>query len=337
MHSITDVSGVRVGHFSDFEAVTGCTVVLFDNEARGAIDLRGGGTSTRQIDPLFSYHSYGRIHGIFLTGGSAYGLDAAGGVMKYLEERGVGLDVGYGAVVPSVPTAVIFDLGIGNGRVRPTVEMAYKACLNASSSSVQEGSIGAGTGATIGKLLGIRTATKGGIGTASYDLGNGGVLGALVVVNAFGDVCDTKSREIIAGVRNSQDGTEFPGSVNLYKQGIIRTLEPFESTTLALVATNINFLQSELIRIARICQTGITRVVFPSHTMSDGDLVFAVSCGNFKGDSNVVGIIAAELISEAIVRAVKSAKSLGGIPSWNDIQNRNSEFRVKEKTSDSGF
>ncbi len=318
--SITDVPGVRVGHASDFEAITGCTVVLFDNEARGAIDLRGGGTSTRQIDPLLSYHSYGRIHGIFLTGGSAYGLDAAGGVMRYLEERGIGLDVGYGVVVPSVPTAVIFDLGIGNGKVRPTPEMAYKACLSASSSPIQEGSVGAGTGATIGKLLGIRTATKGGIGSVSYSLGNGSILGVLVVVNAFGDVLDPKSGEIIAGVRNSQDGKEFPGSVNLFKQGVMRKIEPSENTTLAVVATNINFSKSELIRVARIGQTGIARVVFPSHTTSDGDLVFAVSCGNLEGDANVVGIIAAELISEAIIRAVKSAKNLGGIPSWKDIR-----------------
>ncbi len=318
--SITDVPGVRVGHASDFEAITGCTVVLFDNEARGAIDLRGGGTSTRQIDPLLTYHSYGRIHGIFLTGGSAYGLDAAGGVMRYLEERGIGLDVGYGVVVPSVPTAVIFDLGIGNGKVRPTPEMAYKACLSASSSPIQEGSIGAGTGATIGKLLGIRTATKGGIGSVSYSLGNGSILGVLVVVNAFGDVLDPKSGEIIAGVRNSQDGKEFPGSVNLFKQGVMRKTEPSENTTLAVVATNINFSKSELIRVARIGQTGIARVVFPSHTTSDGDLVFAVSCGNLEGDANVVGIIAAELISEAIIRAVKSAKNLGGIPSWKDIR-----------------
>jgi L-aminopeptidase/D-esterase-like protein len=320
MSSITDVPGVRVGHASDFEAITGCTVILFDKEARGAIDLRGGGTSTRQIDPLLSYHSFGRIHGILLTGGSAYGLDAAGGVMRYLEERGIGLDVGYGAVVPSVPTAVIFDLGIGNGKVRPTPEMVYNACLSASSSPVEEGSIGVGTGATIGKLLGIRTATKGGVGTASYDLGNGRILGVLVVVNAFGDVVDPKIGEIIAGVRDPQNGKEFLSSVNLFKRGVMRKLEPFENTTLAVVATNINFSKSELVRVARISQTGITRVVFPSHTTSDGDLVFAVSCGILEGDANTAGIIASELVSEAILRAVKSAKSLGGIPSWKDIQ-----------------
>ncbi len=320
MGSITDVPGVRVGHASDFEAITGCTVILFDKQATGAVDLRGGGTSTRQIDGLLPYHAYGRIHGILLTGGSAYGLDAAGGVMKYLEEQGVGLDVDYGQIVPSVPTAVIFDLGIGNGKVRPGADMGYRACLAASSSPVEEGSIGSGTGATIGKIFGVKTATKGGIGTASYTLENGIVIGVIVVVNAFGDVIDPKIGEIIAGVRNSSDGKEFLGSVDLFKRGFTRRVEPFQNTTLAVVATNAKFLKLELMRIARIGQTGITRVVTPSHTISDGDLVFAVSCGNIEGDANAVGIIAAELISEAIIRGVKKARSLGGIPSWNDIR-----------------
>lgn len=320
MGSITDVPGVKVGHASDFQAVTGCTVILFDHETTGAIDLRGGGTSTRQIDPLIPYHSYGWIHGIFLTGGSAYGLDAAGGVMKYLEEHGIGHNVGYGAVVPSVPTAVIFDLGIGNGKVRPNADMGFEACLNASSSPVQEGSIGAGTGATIGKLLGLKTATKGGIGSSSYRLENRVIIGALVVVNAFGDVIDPERGEIIAGVRNSAGGREFLSSASLFRSGVTRRIEPFESTTLAVVVTNAKFSKSDLIRIARIGQTGITKVVSPAHTTADGDLVFAVSCGNEKWDADAIGIIASELISEAIIRAVKSAKSLGGIPSWGDVR-----------------
>jgi L-aminopeptidase/D-esterase-like protein len=320
MGSITDVPGVRVGHLSDFEAITGCTVILFDNEAIGAVDLRGGGTSTRQIDGLLPYHSFGKVHGILLTGGSAYGLDAAGGVMRYLEERGIGLDVGYGVVVPSVPAAVIFDLGIGNGRIRPNADMGYRACLAASSLPVEEGSIGAGTGATIGKLFGLKTATKGGIGTGSHMLGNGVILGVLVIVNAFGDVIDPEKREIIAGVRNSPDGKEFLNSVDLFKRGFTRKAEPFENTTLAVVATNARFSKSELLRIARIGQTGIAKVIAPVHTVSDGDLVFAVSCGDEKADANAVGIVAGELISEAIIRAVKTAKSLGGIPSWEDIK-----------------
>lgn len=320
MGSITDVSGVRVGHASDLEAITGCTVILFDNEAIGAVDLRGGGTSTRQIDGLLPYHAYGKVHGILLTGGSAYGLDAAGGVMKYLEEQGIGLDVGYGKIVPSVPTAVVFDLGIGNGKVRPNAEMGYRACFNASRSPVEEGSIGVGTGATIGKIFGLETATKGGVGTASHRLDNGVIVGVIVVVNAFGDVVDPKIGEIIAGVRNSPQGKEFLGSVDLFKRGFTRRLEPFENTTLVVVATNAAFSKVELMRIARIGQTGITRVIMPSHTVTDGDLVFAVSCGNHEGDINAVGIIAAELISEGIIRAVKMARSLGGIPSWNDFR-----------------
>jgi len=319
MGSITDVPGIRVGHYSDFEAITGCTVILFDREAIGAVDLRGGGTSTRQIDGLLPYHSFGKVHAILLTGGSAYGLDAAGGVMKYLEEKGIGLDVGYGRIVPSVPTAVVFDLGIGNGKIRPDVEMGYKACLAASPSTVDEGSIGVGTGATIGKIFGIKTATKGGIGCASYFLDNGVVIGVIAVVNAFGDVVDPNSGEVIAGVRNSPDGKEFLGSVELFKKGFTRTVEPFENTTLAVVATNAKFSKAELIRIARVGQTGLSRVIKPAHTISDGDLVFAVSCGDLDADANAVGVISAELISEAIIRAVKTATSLGGIPSWGEI------------------
>ncbi len=320
MGSITDVPGVRVGHASDFEAITGCTVLLFDNEATGAIDLRGGGTSTRQIDPLLDHHSYGKIHGILLTGGSAYGLDAAGGVMKYLEERRIGLDVGYGHVVPSVPTAVVFDLGIGNGKVRPDNPMGYSACLNASSSPTEEGSIGVGTGATIGKLLGVKQATKGGIGSTSYRLGNGIIVGVLVVVNAFGDIVDPKSGEILAGVRDSPDGKKFLGSVSLFKSGVTRRAEPFENTTLAVVSTNVKLSKPDLARVARIGQTGITRVVSPAHTTADGDLVFAVSCGDSVGDANIVGIIAGELVTQAIIKAVKTAKSIGGVPSYEILR-----------------
>jgi L-aminopeptidase/D-esterase-like protein len=200
MISITDIEGIRVGHASDFGAVTGCTVILFDKPAIGAIDLRGGGTSTRQIDSLLSHNTFGKVHAILLTGGSAYGLDASGGVMKFLEERNKGLSVGYGMVVPSVPTAVIFDLGIGNGRIRPDARMGYEACLNAGSSGVEEGSIGAGTGATIGKLLGLDHATKGGIGTSGYKFENGIIVAVLVVVNAFGDVVSPENGKIIAGV-----------------------------------------------------------------------------------------------------------------------------------------
>ena len=321
MVSLTDIEGIKVGHASDFDAVTGCTVILFDNPATGAIDLRGGGTSTRQIDSLLSHNTFGKIHAILLTGGSAFGLDAASGVMRYLEERNKGLSVGYGMVVPSVPTAVIFDLGIGDGSVRPDASMGYEACLNADSSPVEEGSIGAGTGATIGKLLGLDHATKGGIGAAGYKFENGIIVAVLVVVNAFGDIISPENGKIIAGVRSTPGGSKFAGTVNLFKQGVTFRLEDrSQNTTLAVVATNAGFTKSELGRIANIAQTGLARVISPVHTISDGDVVMAVSCGDMAGDANLTGIIAAELSVTAILRAVHRSKTMGGIPSVSELQ-----------------
>jgi L-aminopeptidase/D-esterase-like protein len=320
MISITDIEGISVGHASDFGAVTGCTVILFDNPAVGAIDLRGGGTSTRQIDSLLSHNTFGKVHAILLTGGSAYGLDASGGVMKFLEERNKGLSVGYGMVVPSVPTAVIFDLGIGNGRIRPDARMGYEACLNAESSGVEEGSIGAGTGATVGKLLGLDHATKGGVGTSGYKFENGVIVSALVVVNAFGDVVSPENGEIVAGVRTTPRGSKFAGTVNLLKQGVTFREDKSRNTTLAVVATNARFSKSELGRIANIAQTGLARVISPVHTIADGDVVIAVSCGEIEGDANLIGVIAAELTANAILRAVHHSKGLGGIPSTGDIK-----------------
>jgi L-aminopeptidase/D-esterase-like protein len=320
MISITDIEGISVGHASDFGAVTGCTVILFDNPAVGAIDLRGGGTSTRQIDSLLSHNTFGKVHAILLTGGSAYGLDASGGVMKFLEERNKGLSVGYGMVVPSVPTAVIFDLGIGNGRIRPDARMGYEACLNAESSGVEEGSIGAGTGATVGKLLGLDHATKGGVGTSGYKFENGVIVSALVVVNAFGDVVSPENGEIVAGVRTTPRGSKFAGTVNLLKQGVTFREDKSRNTTLAVVATNARFSKSELGRIANIAQTGLARVISPVHTIADGDVVIAVSCGEIEGDANLIGVIAAELTANAILRAVHHSKGLGGIPSTGDLK-----------------
>lgn len=320
MISITDIEGIRLGHASDFGAVTGCTVILFDKPAIGAIDLRGGGTSTRQIDSLLSHNTFGKVHAILLTGGSAYGLDASGGVMKFLEERNKGLSVGYGMVVPSVPTAVIFDLGIGNGRIRPDARMGYEACLNAGSTGVEEGSIGAGTGATIGKLLGLDHATKGGIGTSGYKFENGIIVAVLVVVNAFGDVVSPENGEIIAGVRTTPRGSKFAGTVNLLKQGVTFREDKSQNTTLAVVATNARFSKSELGRIANIAQTGLARVISPVHTIADGDVVIAVSCGEIEGDANLIGVIAAELTANAILRALHHSKGMGGIPSTEDLR-----------------
>jgi len=320
MVSLTDIEGIKVGHASDFNAVTGCTVILFDSPATGAIDLRGGGTSTRQIDSLLSHNTFGRIHAILLTGGSAFGLDASGGVMKYLEERNKGLSVGYGMVVPSVPTAVIFDLGIGDGSVRPDARMGYEACLNADSSPVEEGSIGAGTGATVGKLLGLDHATKGGTGAAGYKFENGIIVAVLVVVNAFGDIVSPENGEIIAGVRTTPRGSKYAGTVNLFKQGVTFKDVKYQNTTLTVVTTNARFTRAELGRIANIAQTGVARVISPVHTVADGDVVIAVSCGEMEGDANLTGIIAAELTGTAILRALHHSNSMGGIPSASDLK-----------------
>lgn len=320
MAAITDIQGIKVGHASDLEGVTGCTVILFEQPATGAIDLRGGGTSTRQIDSLLSHNTFGKIHAILLTGGSAYGLDASSGVMKYLEENNVGLEVGYGMVVPSVPTAVIFDLGIGNGKIRPDAEMGYEACMKAVSSPPAEGSVGAGTGATIGKLLGLNHSTKGGIGTACHEFEDGTIVGVLVVVNAFGDIVSRRNGGIIAGVREDKNSKTFAGTVNLLKKGITFRPEESQNTTLAVVATNAGFSKSELVRIANIAQTGFARVISPVHTVADGDVVIAASTGDKTQDANLVGIIAAELTEKAIIRAVEISESLGGIPSYSDIK-----------------
>jgi len=319
MGSIIDIEGIRVGHASDFEAITGCTVLLFENPVTAAVDLRGGGTSTRQIDSLLSHNTFGKIHAILLTGGSAYGLDAASGVVKYLEEKNIGLEAARGIVVPSVPTAVIFDLGIGDGRIRPDAEMGYEACVQAISSGVEEGSIGVGTGATIGKLMGLLQATKGGIGTESYTLKSGASVGVLAVVNAFGDIVSPENGKIIAGVRDCEKGHEFPGTVNLFKQGIIRRADSYQNTTLAVVVTNAGFSKSELLRISNMAQTGLAKVISPVHTVQDGDMVISVSSGEIKEDVNLVGIIAAEITQKAILRAVEKSNTLGGVPCSRDL------------------
>ncbi|NIP38673.1 MAG: P1 family peptidase [Candidatus Dadabacteria bacterium] len=318
MGLITDIKGIKVGHCSDFDNITGCTVVLFGGSVAGAVDIRGGGTSTRQIDGLQTHHSFGNINAILLTGGSAYGLDASSGVMKYLEEKRIGLKVGSKSVVPSVPTAVIFDLGIGSSKVRPTAEFGYNACKSAKK-VFEQGSVGVGTGATIGKYLGINRATKGGLASESRRLPNGAKIGVLVVVNAFGSVYDQREGgKCIAGIRDPKNGI-FLNTSDLIEKGVKQTTNTIRNTTLAVVATDAEFSKEQLGRIASIANTGIARVINPCHTISDGDMVFAVSLGNKEAKINDVGIMASELISDSIIKAVKSAAGLGGLPSYSDL------------------
>ena len=323
LNAITDIPGIRVGHASDLKALTGCTVILCEDGATGAIDIRGTASGTRQTDALSPLHLVDKIHAILLSGGSAFGLDAAGGVMSYLEERGKGFEV-IKTKVPIVPAAVIFDLGIGDFRVRPDRQMGYQACLKASR-KVEEGSVGAGTGATVGKLFGIDRAMKGGVGTSSIRGPNGVMVGALTVVNAFGDVLDPGTHQILAGARKSQKSFEMANSSRWIKRGVTR--KPFgtfnvtsSNTTLAVVATNAGLSKKELYQAAQIAHSGLAKVISPLHTTADGDLVFAISYGRKKADANTIGLLGEAVLMESVKRAVTQADGFGIIPAYKDAR-----------------
>jgi L-aminopeptidase/D-esterase-like protein len=326
--AITDVPGIRVGHASDLNALTGCTVILCEKGAVGGIDLRGPATGTRQIDALALLHLMDKIHAILLAGGSAFGLDAAGGVMAYLETRKKGFDVGR-TRVPIVPTAVIFDFGIGDYRVRPDPRMGYEACLNASR-RVNEGSVGVGTGATVGKLFGIDRAMKGGVGTSSIRGPHGLIVGALTVVNAFGDVLDPYSGQILAGARKSKKSTHPADSSKWIKRGVSRkqfgTLASFPSsvfnTTLGVIATNAHLSKKEIHQVAQIAHSGLAKVISPLHSTFDGDLLFAISYGEKKAHVNTVGLLGETALMEAVRRGVTQADGFGIIPAYRDAHKK---------------
>jgi L-aminopeptidase/D-esterase-like protein len=317
LNAITDIEGIRVGHASDFEGGTGCTAILFETGAVCGIDVRGSAAGTRQVDALNVAHIVEEVHGIFLSGGSAFGLDAASGVMRYLEEKNIGFEVGV-ARVPIVPTAVIFDLAFGSPRARPSAEMAYSACRDAGK-VFDEGSVGAGTGATVGKLFTVTRAMKGGVGTSSVALPDGTVVAALVVVNAFGDVVDNLTGEIIAGARSGEGDLHFADTLGSLKSGAIRKQFGIDNTTLAVVATNVQFSKKEMTKVAQMAQGGLIKTIAPVHTTFDGDLVFAVSLGKMKGDINRLGVLGEFVVAEAIKRAVKKADGFGRLPAFRDI------------------
>jgi L-aminopeptidase/D-esterase-like protein len=325
LHAITDVPGIRVGHASDFKALTGCTVILCEEGATGGVDIRGTAAATRQIDALSLLHLVDQVHAIVLTGGSAFGLDATGGVMSFLEERGKGFDV-VKTKVPSVPTAVIFDFGIGDYRVRPDREMGYQACLNASR-KVEEGSVGVGTGATVGKLFGIERAMKGGVGTSSILGPKGLVVGALVVVNAFGDVLHPKTGKILAGARRSNKSSHFANSAKWIQEGVTRkqfgAISPSDpspfNTTLGVIATNAHFSKKEIHQVAQIAHSGLARMISPLHSTFDGDLIFAISYGKKIADVNTVGLLGEEALIESVQRAITKADGFGIIAAYKDI------------------
>jgi L-aminopeptidase/D-esterase-like protein len=326
-NAITDVPGLQVGHAHDLQAQTGCTVILPESGAVGGVDQRGGAPGTRETDALQTMHLVENVHGVLLAGGSAFGLDAAGGVMRYLEERQIGFNAG-AARVPIVPAAILFDLGLGRADIRPDAEMGYQACLNASTNPPAEGSVGAGTGATVGKILGMGQAMKSGIGTASLHLGRGVVVGAIAAVNAFGDIIDPSTGAIQAGARSLQRGPlrigepgYFADTMAIMRTMVGRTILAFamrEHTVIAVVASNARLNKEQTNKVAQMAQDGIAQTVRPAHTMLDGDTVFAISTGKAKADVNIVGAFAAEALAQAILRAVRSTHSAGDLPGAAD-------------------
>jgi len=312
---LTAVPGLRVGHASDYDALTGCTAILCEEGAVAGADIRGSATGTEEFSVLEPGHVAGRVHAVVLAGGSAFGVEAASGVRRYLERKGIGFET-RAARVPIVPCAIIYDLAIGRADVRPTREMGEAAAAAATSDPVREGAVGAGTGATVGKLFGMERAMKAGIGSFAVALEGayeGVVVAALAVVNAFGDVIDPKTGRIVAGARRSPEGLEFADSAAEIKRGA-RPGFTRENTTLAVVATNARLDRIEARKLAQQAQIGMARTVNPVNTMVDGDLVIALSLGDRRADLNALGIAAAEAVSEAILRAVRLAPTLGGIP-----------------------
>ncbi len=321
-NAITDVQGIRVGHYTDQEGITGCTVVLCQEGAVGGVDVRGSAPGTRETDLLRPLNLVQKAHAVLLTGGSAYGLDAAGGVMRWLEERGVGFDVGVG-VVPIVPAAVLFDLLIGDPKARPNADAGYQACLAATDGPVAEGNVGAGTGAMVGKLFGPKLATKSGLGTASVKIGKGIVVAAIAAVNAFGDVVDPNTGAIIAGTRKPIVGG-FADTTRRLQGDLGQTILSIANTTLAVVATNGYLTKEGANKVAQMAHDGLARSIRPVHTMFDGDTVFALATGKRpkRGDGanpSVVGTAAADVLARAVVRAVQQAQSLGSVPAACDL------------------
>ncbi|MCF6278046.1 MAG: P1 family peptidase [Anaerolineales bacterium] len=322
-NAITDVPGIEVGQAEDADALTGCTVILCRAGAVAGVDQRGGAPGTRETDLLNPVNLVEKVHAVLLAGGSAFGLDAASGVMRYLEEQKTGFDVDV-ARVPIIPAAVLFDLAIGRADVRPDDAMGYRAVSLASQAAPEQGNVGAGTGATVGKILGMKQAMKTGIGSASMEIGGGVIVGAIVAVNAFGDVVDPQTGTIVAGVRSAKVGPikfgeqgGFADTLSVMKTLAGRTIMKMAAsgnTVIGVVATNARLTKAQAGKVAQMAQDGLARTIRPAHTMLDGDTLFALSTGNKKADTSIVGAFAAEVVAQAILHGVYAAETAGGLP-----------------------
>ncbi len=310
----SEIGGLKVGHAQDLAAATGCTVILCEAGATVGVDVRGGAPATRETDLLNPVNLVEQAHAILLTGGSAFGLDAAAGVMQYLEEHGIGFDVGV-TRVPIVCGAALFDLTIGDHRVRPDKAMGYQACLNARAEEPSQGTVGAGTGATVGKILGMARAMKGGLGCAAIQV-EALKVGALVAVNCLGDVVDPQTGKRIAGLL-AEDGRTLADTEAVMVASLSDAKSLFSGgtghTTIGVVATNALLTKAQATKVASMAQDGYARTMRPAHTLVDGDTIFALSVGNVEADCSVVGLLAARAMERAVIAAVEKAESLCGL------------------------
>ena len=316
---LTDIQGIKVGNAQNLKAATGCTVIICEKGATAGVDVRGGAPGTRETDLLNPVNLVQQIHAVMLSGGSAFGLDAASGAMQYLEENGVGFDVQV-TKVPIVCSAVLFDLTCGDYKIRPDKKMGYEACENATNKECPEGCIGAGTGATIGKILGKDHTMKSGLGTYSVQVGDL-MVGAIVAVNCLGDVYDTDEGKLIGGVLdNEKQGLGCTEDIMLSEYSMKKNLFS-GNTTIGVLVTNANLNKCETNKLASMTHNGYGRAMRPAHSMYDGDTIFAMATGNVEADLNVVGFLAASVMEKAIVSAVKSASPMCGFLTYTDLQN----------------
>jgi len=317
-NTLTAIPGFLVGHYTHLEGATGCTVVICPPNTIGGVDQRGGGPGTRETDLLRPLQGMEQVNAVVLSGGSAFGLATADGVMRYLEEHDIGYRGIPGFIVPIVPTAILFDLGIGKPGIRPDAAMGYAACEAATAEPVTQGSVGAGTGACIGRMMGNNLATKGGLGSSCIHIDDELMVAALVAVNSVGDILDEHG-EILAGLRAS-DGNGFAGMMNAIRSIARMTGRPVtrQNTVLGVIATNAKLTKSQVNKVAQMAQDGVARAVCPSHTMYDGDTLFALATGQIPANVSVVGAFAAEAMAQAIRNAVRSATSLGGVRALKD-------------------
>lgn len=314
-NNILDVKGIKVGQVEDKEGLTGCTVIICEDGGVCGVDVRGSAPGTRETDLLDPINMVQKVHAIVLSGGSAFGLESTCGVSRYLEEKGIGFDVGV-AKVPIVTGAVLFDLGVGDPKCRPNIEMGYKACQIANNIGLKQGNYGAGCGATVGKIRGSEFCTKGGIGSYSIKLDNGLVVSAIIAVNAFGDVYE--NGQVIAGVLND-DKTDLLNTYDLMKKGVNKGGFNIDNTTIGAVVTNAKLSKAECKKISQMAHNGFAKSIFPIHTPHDGDTIFTLATGEIETDITLLGSIASEVVEKSVISAIKNASKTNNILSYNEI------------------